>query len=115
MRLRSLNRKAETTKRTTKKKENADTPHARLAGLEKEATHLQSDVNNLKGKVDRGEKYEAADVDQAEQSVAELQARVDKAQTETASARAAVDTPVGKERTVKKKGKFLGIFGGERE
>jgi outer membrane assembly lipoprotein YfiO len=93
-------------------KENADSPYARLTGLEKEATHLQSDVNNLKGKVDRGEKYEAADVDQAEQSVAELQARVEKAQTETASARAAVDTPVGKERTVKKKGKFLGIFGG---
>ena len=93
-------------------KENADSPYARLTGLEKETTHLQSDVNNLKGKVDRGEKYEAADVDQAEQSVAELQARVEKAQTETASARAAVDTPVGKERTVKKKGKFLGIFGG---
>ena len=93
-------------------KENADTPYARLTSLEKEATHLQSEVNNLKGKVDRGEKYEAADVDQAEQSVAELQARVEKAQTETASARAAVETPVGKERTVKKKGKFLGIFGG---
>jgi TolA-binding protein len=93
-------------------KENADTPYARLTTLEKEATHLQSEVNNLKGKVDRGEKYEAADVDQAEQSVAELQARVEKAQTETATARAAVDTPVGKERTVKKKGKFLGIFGG---
>lgn len=93
-------------------KESADTPHARLTALEKETARLQSDINNLKGKVDRSEKYEAADVDQAEQSVSDLQSRVDKAQTETAAARAQVDTPVGKERTVKKKGKFLGIFGG---
>ena len=99
-------------KKSEKEKENADTPHARLAGLEKETAHLQSEVNNLKGKVDRGEKYEAADVDQAEQTVADLQSRVDKAETETATARAQVDTPVGKDRNVKKKGKFLGIFGG---
>ena len=93
-------------------KENADSPHARLSALEKETSRLQSDVNNLKGKVDRSEKYEAADIDQAEQSVGDLQSRVDKAETETASARAQVESPVGKERTVKKKGKFLGIFGG---
>lgn len=93
-------------------KENADTPHARLTALEKETSRLQSEVNNLKGKVDRGEKYEAADIDTAEQSVSDLQVRVDKAQTETAAARAVADTPVGKARTVKKKGKFLGIFGG---
>jgi outer membrane assembly lipoprotein YfiO len=93
-------------------KENADSPHARLSALEKEAAHLQSEVSNLRGKVDRSEKYEAADVDQAEQSVGDLQSRVDKAETETASARAKVDTPVGKPRDVKKKGKFLGIFGG---
>ena len=101
-------------KSTSKKddKENLDSPHARLSSLEKEVAHLQSDVNNLKGKVDRSEKFEAADIDQAEQSVADIQVRVDKAQTETASARATPDSPVGKERTVKKKGKFLGIFGG---
>jgi outer membrane assembly lipoprotein YfiO len=93
-------------------KENADTPHARLSALEKETSRLQSEVNSLKGKVDRSEKYEAADIDQAEQAVADLQSRVDKAQSETAAARAVVDTPVGKARTVKKKGKFLGIFGG---
>ena len=93
-------------------KENLDSPHARLLSLEKEAGRLASDVNNLKGKVDRSEKYEPGDIDQVEQSVADLQARVDKAQTETASARAVADTPVGKPREVKKKGKFLGIFGG---
>lgn len=93
-------------------KENLDSPHARLLSLEKEAAHLQSDVNNLKGKVDRGEKYSAPDVDQAEQSVSELQSRVDKVQMETANARAIPDSPVGKPREIKKKGKFLGIFGG---
>src|SRR6478672_2446061 len=45
-------------------KENADSPHARLMSLEKEAGRLSSDVNNLKGKVDRSEKYEPGDVDQ---------------------------------------------------
>jgi outer membrane assembly lipoprotein YfiO len=93
-------------------KENLDSPRARLASLEKDVARLQSDVNNLKGKVDRSEKYEAADVDQAEQSVNEIQVRVEKAEVETAAARATPDSPVGKTRDVKKKGKFLGIFGG---
>jgi outer membrane assembly lipoprotein YfiO len=93
-------------------KENLDSPHARLSSLEKEASRLQSDVNNLRNKVDRAEKFEPSEVDQAEQSVADLQSRVEKAQVETAAARATPDSPVGKTRTVKKKGKFLGIFGG---
>jgi outer membrane assembly lipoprotein YfiO len=93
-------------------KENLDSPLGRLLSLEKEAGRLQSDVNNLRGKADRGEKYEPADVDLLEQTVAEFQARVDKLQMETASARATPDSPVGKPRQIKKKGKFLGIFGG---
>jgi hypothetical protein len=39
-------------------KEKLDTPLGRLTGLEKEISSLQSEVNNLRGKVDRGEKYE---------------------------------------------------------
>ena len=93
-------------------KENLDSPRARLLNLEKDAARLQSEVNSIRGKVDRSEKYEASDVDQTEQSVADLQARVDKAQMETAAARATPDSPVGKPRDIKKKGKFLGIFGG---
>jgi len=128
-RLEVMNQKLETMRRSLKsaasvleqegngatkkgEKENADSPHARLMSLEKEAGRLSSDVNNLKGKVDRSEKYEPGDVDQLEQAVADLQSRVDKAQTETASARAVADSPVGKPREQKKKGKFLGIFGG---
>lgn len=93
-------------------KESLDTPLGRLLGLEKDAARLQSEVNNLRGKVDRGDKYDAGDVDPLEQSVTELQARVDAVQIETATARATPDSPVGKPRQIKKKGKFLGIFGG---
>lgn len=93
-------------------KDNPDSPRARLLSLEKEAARLQSEVNSLRGKVDRSEKYEAADIDQLEAAVAELLTRVDAAQRETAAARAEPNSPVGKPRNIKKKGKFLGIFGG---
>lgn len=93
-------------------KNRGDTPLGRLLGLEKEAAALQSDVSNLKAKVDRGDKFERSEVDSLEEAVNELQGRVDKAQLETASARATPTTPVGKPREKKKKGKFLGIFGG---
>ena len=98
-----------------KKKEDktaVDTPFARLKALEKEASTLQSEVNNLKGKIDRSEKYEQSEVNQLETTVAEFQKQVDSALTETASARANPDSPVGKPREIKKKGKFLWIFGG---
>lgn len=89
-----------------------DTPLGRLSSLEKEASRLNSDVSSLRGKVDRGEKYDRPDVDTLEQSVTELQTRVDNAQLETASARANPTTSEGQPRTKKKKKKFLGIFGG---
>jgi outer membrane protein assembly factor BamD len=93
-------------------KENPDSPRARLTSLEKEAARLQSEVNSLRGKVDRSEKYEASDIDQLEAAVADILARADAAQRETAALRAEPDSPVGKPRQIKKKGKFLGIFGG---
>ncbi|MBP6003109.1 MAG: outer membrane protein assembly factor BamD [Pyrinomonadaceae bacterium] len=93
-------------------KENLDTPLGRILSLEKESGRLLSDVNNLKGKVDRGEKHEKSEVDSLEQAVSELQARVEKVQMDTATARANPDSRVGQAREVKKKKKFLGIFGG---
>ncbi len=87
-----------------------ETPLSRMQSLEKDAARLQADVSNLHGKLDRGEKYQSADVGSLEQSVTELQIGVDTAQLETATARAnplnQVDLKNGK-----KKGKFLGIFG----
>jgi outer membrane protein assembly factor BamD len=94
------------------KKEEKDGPLARLQGLEKEVGRLSSDVNTLRGKADRSEKFENTEIDALEQSVSELQTRVDSTLQETASARATPDSPVGKPRDKKKKKKFLGIFGG---
>ena len=93
-------------------KENANTPYARLKGIEKEASSMQSDVNSLRGKLDRSEKYDASEIDSLETAVADLQRRADSLQTETASARANPESNVGKPREIKKKKKFLGIFGG---
>ena len=93
-------------------KNSLDTPLGRLKSLEKETSVLQSELNTLRGKVDRSEKYEQSDVDQIETTVSELQVRVDNALTETASARANPTSDIGKPRDVKKKKKFLGIFGG---
>ncbi|HXH69045.1 MAG TPA: outer membrane protein assembly factor BamD [Pyrinomonadaceae bacterium] len=93
-------------------KTNLETPLSRLSALEKETSNLQSEVNSMSGKLDRSEKYEAGDVDQLEASVSEMQARVNVALMETASARANPVSDVGKPRDIKKKKKFLGIFGG---
>ena len=93
-------------------KEALDTPYARLRSIEKEASDLQSEVNSLRGKLDRSEKYEATDIDRLENDVADLQRRADQVQTDTATARANPESAEGKTREIKKKKKFLGIFGG---
>jgi outer membrane protein assembly factor BamD len=93
-------------------KSDASTPLGRLRGLEKEASSVQSEINSLRGKIDRSEKYENSDIDLLEQTVSDLNTRVDNALLETATARANPTSDEGKPREVKKKKKFLGIFGG---
>lgn len=99
-------------KDTKEERENADSPVARLRSVEQESSGLQSDVISLRNKLDRNEKYEASEIDQLETAVAELQTRADLVFTETAAARANPQSTVGQPREVKKKKKFLGIFGG---
>src|SRR5690348_18004192 len=53
------------------KKPNADDPAVRLKRLEKEVSSLSSEVNNIKSKNDKAEKFDPADVDRLEQSGAE--------------------------------------------
>ncbi len=89
----------------------SDTPIGRLRSIAKEAQSLYSEVNDLRGKIDRSDKYETSEIAQLETAVADLQRRADAVQMETASARAAPETTEGKPREVKKKKKFLGIFG----
>lgn len=93
-------------------RENPDSPSSRLRSIEKEASSLQNEVNSIRGKVDRSEKYEMSELTQLETAVADLQGRADLVLVETASARANVESNVGKPREIKKKKKFLGIFGG---
>lgn len=107
-----LKEEAKDDKSVKEDKTNLDTPLNRLRSIEKEASQLQSEVNSLRGKVDRSEKYEASEIDQLETSVADLQTRADAVLVETAAARANPESNVGKAREKKKKGKFLGIFGG---
>lgn len=91
-------------------KNSVNTPLGRLKSLEKEAASMQSQVNNLRGKIDRSEKYEMSDIDGLEADVTAFQARVDTALIETASARANPKSNVGDKREVKKKCKILGLF-----
>lgn len=93
-------------------KNSLESPLGRLRSLDKEASSLNSEVNNLRGKVDRSEKYEMSDIDSLEERVTEFQTRVDNTFLETASARANPTSNVGAPRKIKKKKKFLGIFGG---
>ena len=91
----------------------ADDPRSRLRGLERDVSTVLSEVNDLRGKVDRSEKFDASDLGKLETSVADLETRVQSGLQATASARSA--TPVqtaansGKK---KKKGRFFGLLGG---
>ncbi|MBA2378635.1 MAG: outer membrane protein assembly factor BamD [Blastocatellia bacterium] len=91
--------------------EGLDSPMSRLRAVEKEASRLLSDVNNIRGRIDRSEKFEPTDVDDLENTVAELQKNADAVLVETAGARAIPVSTVGQPREIQRRGKFLGIFG----
>src|SRR5690349_14930671 len=94
------------------KKPNADDPAVRLKSLEKEVSSLSSEVNNIKSKNDKAEKFDNADVDRLEQSVAELSTRVDTGLQQTASARTGNAAATSSSKGKKKKGHLFGLFGG---
>ena len=101
-----------TSKDSKDKKANADDPVVRLKGLEKEVSSLTSEINNLKSKNDKAEKFDPADVDRLEQTVAELSGRVDTGLQQTASARTGSAAASSSSKGKKKKGKLFGLFGG---
>jgi outer membrane assembly lipoprotein YfiO len=99
-------------------KSELETPLGRIKSLEKEVSRLLNEVNDLRGKVERSEKYEMKDIDQLDTAVSELETRVDNALTEIARQRAVPVSKVGKPREVKKKTKkLLGLIpiGKERD
>ncbi len=88
------------------------TPLGRLVSLEKTSSKYQREVDSLRGKLDRADEFEIADLDQLEEEVTRFQKGVDTALLETAEFRSKPVSEVGKAREKKKKKKFLGIFGG---
>jgi outer membrane protein assembly factor BamD len=97
-----------------KQKPSADDPRERLRGLEKEAAALMSEVNDIRAKHDRAERYDATSLDRLESSVTDLETRVQAGLQATASARSAsgAKAVAGAPQKKKKKGKFFGLFGG---
>ena len=68
-------------------KKNPDDPRERLRGLDKEVGSLISEVNDLRGKQERSERYDPTSLDRLEASVADLNTRVQAGLQSTASAR----------------------------
>src|SRR4026209_174342 len=61
----------------------ADDPVGRLKGLEKDVSSLMSEVNDIRSKNDKAEKFDPTEVDRLETSVAELNTRVETALQQT--------------------------------
>lgn len=93
-----------------KAKPNADDPLVRLKGLEKDVSRLNSEVNDLKTKNDRAEKFDSTAIDRLEAATTELNTRVETALQQTASARGTGAKATSSKK--KKKGKLFGLFGG---
>jgi outer membrane protein assembly factor BamD len=109
---RSLNSALAAIPDTKDKKANADDPVVRLKGLEKEVASLISEVNDLRAKNDKAEKFDPSTVDRLETSVAELGPRVDTGLQQTASARTGSAAAGSDKKGKKKKGRLFGLFGG---
>ena len=82
----------------------ADDPRMRLGGLEKEAGRLLGEVSDIRGKVDRAERYDQSAIDRLETAVADLDNRAQAAMRDTARDRSASAAQASPKQTVKKKG-----------
>ena len=83
----------------------ADDPRARLGALEKEVGSVLSEVNDVRGKQERADRYDPSILDRLETSVADIDGRVQVAMRDTAGdRRASVDMADVKK---KKKGGFF--------
>ena len=96
-----------------KEKKNPDDPRERLRGLDKEVNSILAEVNDVRSKQERSDKYDHTILDRLETSVAEMNTRVEAGLQSTASARTAVASSSSNGGKKKKKGGgFLGLFGG---
>lgn len=97
-----------------KAKLSADDPVVRLRGLQKEVSQLTSEVNDIRTKNDKSERYDTSSLDRLETSVAELGTKVESGLQSTASARGTAQkaATADSETKKKKKGHFFGLIGG---
>ena len=95
-----------------KEKPSADDPRERLRGLDKEAGSILSEVNDIRGKHERAERYDTVELERLETSVADIDVRIQAGLLATSSARSSTATAATATEKKKKKGKFLGLFGG---
>ena len=93
-----------------KDKKASDDPASRLRGLEKDASSLLREVAEVRGKADRGEKFEISEVEKLESAFADLNGRVEAGLQATAGARREA-TVAGGASTGKKNKKKPGFFG----
>jgi outer membrane protein assembly factor BamD len=95
-----------------KEKKNPDDPRQRLRGLDKEASSILVEVNDVRSKQERSDKYDHTILDRLETSVAEINTKVEAGLQSTASARTAAVSSGGSSNKKKKGGKLFGLFGG---
>lgn len=95
-----------------KEKKNPDDPRERLRGLDKEVGSILAEINDIRSKQERSERYDPTILDRLETSVTEINTRVQSALQSTASARTTTVSSSAAPAKKKKKGKFLGLFGG---
>ncbi|MEK6336456.1 MAG: outer membrane protein assembly factor BamD [Acidobacteriota bacterium] len=101
-------------KDTGDKQQNVDDPRVRLRNLEKEVNALLGDLNDIRGREDRAEKYDVSKLDDLETSVNELNTRVEAGLQSTAGARAAAaDNTTYKPKPQKGKRRLFGLLPGK--
>jgi outer membrane protein assembly factor BamD len=89
-----------------------DDARARLSGLEKEVNSVLSDVNDLRGKQERAERYDQSEIGKLETAVTDLETRVQAGMRATIGERSAADLSSSEAKKKKKKGLLGRIFGG---
>jgi outer membrane protein assembly factor BamD len=95
-----------------KEKKNPDDPRQRLRGLDKEVSSILVEVNDIRSKQERSDKYDHTILDRLETSVAEINTKVEAGLQSTASARTAAASSGDSSNKKKKGGKLFGLFGG---
>ncbi len=95
-----------------KEKRSGDDPQERLRGLDKEVASILTEVNDIRAKQERSERYDSTVIDRLEASVSDIDTRVQAGLQGTASARTVGSTATAGKSKKKKKGRFFGLLGG---